>query len=115
MGITILTTLQPRKLKGVWINESAREVWVDGIAVDPPLSAAQYTLLLLLYQHLGQIVSRPQIVKTVWDDADPRGVSANAVDGLITRLRARLQEAQPKYDYVEVIRGQGVRLRETKE
>jgi DNA-binding response OmpR family regulator len=65
-------------------------------------------LALAAIQEFGQIVSRPQIVKTVWDAADPRGVSTNAVDGWITRLRSRLQEAQPKYDYVEVIRGQGL-------
>jgi DNA-binding response OmpR family regulator len=46
----------------------------------------------------------------VWEGVDARGVSATAVDSLITRLRSRLQTTQPKRAYLEVIRGQGVRL-----
>jgi predicted component of type VI protein secretion system len=98
------------RLKGVWLDEAAREVWVDGERVDPPLSAAQLTLLTLLYRSAGQVISRAQIVAAVWPDSNPAGVGEEAIDGMIKRLRARLRAAQPDREYLEVLRGHGLRL-----
>lgn len=98
------------RLKGVWLDEAARDVWIDGHRVDPPLSAAQLTLLVLLYRSMGQVVSRAQIVAAVWPDSNPAGVGEEAVDGLIKRLRARLRATQPDREYLEVLRGHGLRL-----
>lgn len=97
------------RLRGVWLDESTRAVWVDAQPVAPPLSAAQFKLLKLLYDNLGRVVTRAQLIAGVWPEADPTGVSEEAVDGLIKRLRARLREAAGS-DYLEVLRGQGLRL-----
>lgn len=98
------------RLNGVWIDEAAREAWVDGRKVEPPLSAAQFNLLALLYHSAGQMVMRQQIVAAVWPEVAPAGVSEEAVDGLIKRLRARLRETRPGHEYLEVRRGHGLRL-----
>lgn len=98
------------RLNGVWLDETTREVWLDGKRVDPPLSAAQLTLLALLYRCAGQVVPRAQIVAAVWPDSNPAGVGEEAVDGMIKRLRARLRAAQPDREYLEVLRGHGLRL-----
>ena len=98
------------RVKGVWIDDLSRDVWVDARRVDPPLSAAQLTLLRLLYRRAGEVVTRADLIAAVWPDADPAGVSEEAVDGLIKRLRARLRETQPDAEYVEVRRGHGLRL-----
>jgi DNA-binding winged helix-turn-helix (wHTH) protein len=100
------------RLHGVWINEASHETWVDGRNVNPPLSAPQFTLLSLLYDSPGQVISRAQIIAAVWPEVDPAGVSEEAVDGLIKRLRARLREVQPDREYIEVVRGYGLRLNE---
>jgi DNA-binding response OmpR family regulator len=55
-------------------------------------------------------VDRNTIVAAVWPNDEPAGVSEEAIDGLIKRLRARLRETQPTSDYLRVIRGRGVRL-----
>jgi predicted component of type VI protein secretion system len=98
------------KLRGVWIDEAARVVWVDAKPVEPPLSAAQFTLLQLLYADSGRVVTRAQLIAAVWPEADPAGVSEEAVDGLIKRLRARLRDTAG-VDYLEILRGQGLRLK----
>jgi len=106
------TTEGPRlgRLHGIWIDYNARQVWVDARLVQPSLSAAQFTLLSLLYQQAGKMVSRNQIIATVWPNVDPSGVSGEAVDGLIKRMRKRMRKTQPEHEYVKVVRGHGLRL-----
>jgi len=98
------------RMEGVWINPQTGAVWVDALLVKPPLSVIQHALLSLLYQAEGKIVSRESIVAHVWPDVDPGGISTDAVNGLIKRLRARLRDTQPDREYIEVLRGHGLRL-----
>ena len=98
------------RVEGVWINPETGAVWVDAQQVNPPLSVPQHALLSLLYQAEGKIVSRESIIAHVWANIDPAGVSSDSVNGLIKRLRARLEETQPHKDYIEVLRGHGLRL-----
>jgi hypothetical protein len=97
-------------LKGIWISPETREVWVDARRVDPPLSPSQLALLERLNRSAGQVISRNEVIAAVWPEANPEGVSDEAVDGLIKRLRARLRQAQPEREVIEVLRGQGVRI-----
>ena len=98
------------RLRGVWIDPGSGDVWVDSLPVTPSLSEAQFTLLRLLYRANGGIISRAEIVSAVWPLANPDGVSEEAVDGLIKRLRRRLRQTQPQQEYLQVIRGRGLRL-----
>ena len=101
------------RMEGIWINPQTQAVWVDAQEVKPPLSVAQHALLSLLYEEEGNVVSRESIIAHVWADVNPEGVSADAVNGLIKRLRSRLQETQPKREYIEILRGSGLRLLQT--
>ena len=71
-------------------------------------AAAQLVLLKLLESRPGSFVSREELVAAVWPDSSVDGVSEEAVDGLIKRLRGRLREAGR--DPIEVRRGMGLRL-----
>jgi hypothetical protein len=97
-------------LEGIWIDSITRDVWVDARRVEPPLSPTQFTLLELLYRSPGQVISHPELTAAVWPEADPQGVSKDAINSLIKRLRARLRQAQPDCEYIEVMRGHGLRL-----
>ncbi|MBN1305007.1 MAG: FHA domain-containing protein [Anaerolineales bacterium] len=92
------------------IDLSARRVWINQQLVIPPLSAQQFRLLWVLYENLGQVVSRPDVVVAVWGEDEAPGVSDQALDALIRRLRDRLASIDPAHQYVDTIRGHGVRL-----
>jgi DNA-binding response OmpR family regulator len=105
------TSTRPRPpASGLWLDEAAQEVWVDGQRLCPQLSPAQFCLLQLLIAHINQICSRAQIAAAVWPDAVD-GISEDAIDGLIKRVRARLSEVPNGDRYLQNVRGRGLILR----
>lgn len=106
------TPIAPRigRLAGVWIDPESDAVWVDATRIEPPLSAHQLELLKLLDARAGEVVSRRQIVATVWANVAASGVSDEAVTALIKRLRARLRESPLAVEHLQVVKGRGVRL-----
>lgn len=94
----------------VRIDKGTRRVWVRGKELDPPLSPAQYRLLELLADADGQVISRDDIVRTVWPDDSEVGITEQAIDALVRRLRDRLAEVAPDHQYIVTVRGHGFRL-----
>ena len=92
------------------MDQKSRRVWVNQLQLVPPLSAQQFKMLWLLYESQGQVVSRPDLVSTVWGDDQAAGVSDQALDALIRRLRDRLAALDPTHQYIDTVRGHGVRL-----
>ncbi len=95
---------------GIKMDVAAKRVWIMGKEVNPPLSLAQYNLLELLYNNSGHVVSRDDVVGTVWSEEEADGVSEQAIDALARRLRERIAEVDPDNKYVETVRGHGFRL-----
>lgn len=98
---------QPGRLM---MDQKSRRVWVHQQQLVPPLSAQQFKMLWLLYESQGQVVSRPDLVAVVWGDEQAAGVSDQALDALIRRLRDRLAALDPAHQYISTVRGHGVRL-----
>ena len=76
----------------------------------PPLSASQFRLLKALYQNHGQLVSRQEVMSSVWGQEEAVGISEQALDALVRRLRDRLFNVDPTHSYVVTVRGHGLRL-----
>ena len=92
----------------------SRQAWVNQQQMTPPLSALQFHLLWVLYQHQGQVVTRPDLVSDVWGDEQSAGVTDQALDALIRRLRDRLAEMDPSHQYIVTVRGHGLMLENPK-
>ena len=92
------------------LDDKSRRVWVRGKEILPPLSAAQFRLLLCLYQQSGEVVSRDELVRTTWEEEESAGVSDQALDALVRRLRDRLLEYDDSHQYIVTVRGHGIRL-----
>lgn len=88
----------------------ARQVWLRQTQLTPPLSAQQFQLLWTLYQNAGQVVSREALVSAVWGEEQAAGVTEQALDALIRRLRDRLAAVDPSHNYIVTVRGHGVML-----
>jgi len=88
----------------------AHRVWIRESEIEPPLSPPQFRLLELLYNHPEQVVGRDEIATYVWPGTEGVGVSDQAIDALVRRLRDRLSEVDQEHEYILTIRGHGFRL-----
>jgi DNA-binding winged helix-turn-helix (wHTH) protein len=101
----------PQTISGrLRLDREARRVFIGDTELDPPLSLPQYRLLEMLYNNTGRICTREQVVETVWPEALGEGVSEQAIDALVRRLRDRLAEIDPEHQYIVTVRGHGFRL-----
>ena len=95
---------------GLRLDSAQRRVWIGDRELAPSLSPAQFTLLRLLVEGEGRVLSREQIVDAVWPDTAYEGVSDQAIDALVRRLRERLSELDRVHQYVVTVRGHGFRF-----
>ena len=92
------------------LDSAARRVWLGDLEIDPPLSVPQFRFLEMLYQHPGQVCSRDEVIQVVWPEASGAGVSEQAIDALVRRVRDRLAEIDAQHQYIVTVRGHGFRL-----
>jgi DNA-binding response OmpR family regulator len=95
---------------GLFVDRNERQVYIHGQILSPPLSNQQYQLLALLADEPGKVYSRAEIVEAAWAGEDPTGVTDDAIDALMRRLRQRLGEIDPEHDFIVTVRGYGFRL-----
>jgi len=88
----------------------SRRVWVLNQQIVPSLSALQFHLLKCLFERSGQVVSRQELISWAWGEDQSAGVSDQALDALIRRLRDRIAEIDPDQTYIVTVRGHGIRL-----
>jgi DNA-binding response OmpR family regulator len=96
--------------RGVMIDASACRVWVNGHELEPSLSSAQFALLQMLSDQPGHVFSRDELIAHIWPDEDPAGISDEAVNSLVRRLRRRLMHLDPDHRYIFAIRGHGFKF-----
>ncbi len=94
----------------LYVDNKSRRVWVGDKEVLPPLSVPQFRLIHVLYEHQGDVVSRQDLMEAIWGKQEAIGVSEQAFDALVRRLRDRLLSIDPEHPFIQTIRGHGLRL-----
>jgi DNA-binding response OmpR family regulator len=91
----------------IMIDDGAKTVQIKGVLLDPPLTVKEFQLLHLLYRRNGNVVSKEDIAKDIWDY---EVYDFNAIDALVYRVRQRIEAdpAQPKF--LVTVRGFGYKL-----
>ena len=99
-----------RLVSGLELDLKARQATVRGQLLDPPLSPTQFTFLSLLADQPGRVYSRDEVIAAVWPDDQAAGISDEAIDALVRRIRLRLRELDPSHEYIVTVRGYGFKL-----
>jgi pSer/pThr/pTyr-binding forkhead associated (FHA) protein len=93
--------------EGLRVDSRAKEVYITGKLLDPPLTVKEFQLLELLFTHRGQVISKDEIAKSVWDY---EVYDYNAIDALVYRLRQRIETDPGNPRYIVTVRGFGYKL-----
>lgn len=93
-------------LGGIQINDTAKEVTVDGEKVF--LTPKEYEILRLLVSDPGRVFSPKEIYRKVWKE-DPFG-SEGTVTVHIRHLREKIEVNPADPRYIKVVWGQGYRI-----
>lgn len=88
------------------VDEKARDVWVNGAKLQPPLSLRDFELLLVLYRRVEQACSKDDLA-TAWGDEAP---SDEQIEQAIYRLRQRIEPDRASPCRILTIRGFGYKL-----
>jgi pSer/pThr/pTyr-binding forkhead associated (FHA) protein len=102
--------LPGRKGMGLHVDRTERQVYIHGQLLTPALSNQQYELLALLAEHPGKVHSRAEIIEAAWPGESAEGVTDDAIDALVRRLRQRLAEIDREHNFIVTVRGYGFRL-----
>ncbi|MFF3731084.1 response regulator transcription factor [Streptomyces sp. NPDC002476] len=97
---------QDADLAGLTIDRAGLTVTRNGTPV--PLPPTELRLLLELSASPGRVLSREQLLESVWDHSflgDSR-----LVDAAVGRLRAKIEEVPAKPRYIQTVRGFGYRF-----
>jgi hypothetical protein len=106
-GDILAHTALPGRLR---LERKSRQVWIDQVEIEPPLSASQFQLLEILYDQTGQVIPRKEVIARIWGAENAIEVSEQALDALVRRLRDRLAAVDPAHQYIVTVRGHGLRL-----
>ena len=90
-------------LGSVTIDTTAGKAYISDTLLD--LTALEYRLLLTFAQNKGQILTRTQILESIWDSAG-NFVEDNTLTVYIKRLREKLGDSAN----IETVRGVGYRV-----
>ena len=91
----------------VQINAALGKVYKDG--QDVFLSALEYRLLMTLANHAGQVLSRNQLLESIWDVSGDF-VNDNTLTVYIKRLREKIEDDPQNPVIIETARGLGYRV-----
>ncbi|MEC0133498.1 MULTISPECIES: response regulator transcription factor [Paenibacillus] len=95
------------ELENVRINTLAGKVYKNGNEV--LLTALEYRLLLIFANHVGQVLSRNQLLERIWD-VTGEFVNDNTLSVYIKRLREKLEDNPQEPTLIKTVRGLGYKV-----
>ncbi len=71
--------------------DSARDAWIRGEKLSPPLSAKEFDVLELLYTQRGTAVNRDDVASAGWPEREHGDVGNQEIEQCIRRIRRRIE------------------------
>lgn len=95
------------EIQNVLINTLEGKVYKNGEEV--LLTALEYRLFLIFANHIGQVLTRDQLLERIWDVAGDF-VNDNTLTVYIKRLREKLEDSPHNPKIIKTIRGLGYKV-----
>ena len=102
----------PPSTEGTAISRSPSIVRIEGRRVET-LTELEFEMLCYLYEHRGRVCTKDELIENVYRQQYDRmkgGVTDQALQTLISRLRDKIEPERGRPRYVVTVRGQGYRF-----
>lgn len=105
------SSLQQQKNDHIVIDEQTTDIVKGDLVLSDKLTALEFKLLRYLLQHPEKVVGREEIIDAVWgESASTAGVTDQAVDQLIFRLRRKVEDDPNNPKHLQTVKGRGFRF-----
>jgi eukaryotic-like serine/threonine-protein kinase len=95
---------------GIWVDDEAGAVYLDGERLDPPLTNKQYALAKLLFENRTKVCTPYMIVTAVYSEDHIPEVDDQRIHQLVSRVRKRLDPGGKPWRNVLTVHGRGFTL-----
>lgn len=95
-----------RPVTSVFIDPLTRRAYREGKEIGN-LTRQEFRLLDYLFKNPDKICDREEIIRAVWMGEAEEGISDEAIDQLITRLRSKIEKDKSNPEHLLTIRGRG--------
>jgi DNA-binding winged helix-turn-helix (wHTH) protein len=92
-------------------DENTDTIRKGKLVLSDNLTSSEFRLLRYLWQNQERVVERDEIISIVWSNVKSKaGITDQAVDQLIFRLRRKIEEDPNKPLYLQTVKGRGFRF-----
>jgi DNA-binding response OmpR family regulator len=106
----------PSSTNGTYISRSPRVIQLNGQRIEG-LTELEFSILFYLYEHRGRVCTKDELIRKVYGQRYLNlqgGISDEALQALISRLREKIEPDRMRPRYVITIRGEGYCFVESK-
>jgi two-component system, OmpR family, response regulator VicR len=95
------------EIDNIKVNTLEGKIYKNGIEV--VVTALEYRLFLIFANHIGQVLTRSQLLERIWDVAGDF-VNDNTLTVYIKRLREKLEDNPQQPTIIKTVRGLGYKV-----
>lgn len=92
-------------------DTQGKEIRKGNLIISDSLTSSEFKLLRFLIENPGKIIERDQIINAVWKDlSSTAGVSEQALDQLVFRVRKKIEENPNSPTHIQTVKGRGFKF-----
>ncbi len=117
ISIPLLSAFAKEKAKEVtatqkiMFNVDTNTITKGDLVLSDKLTVSEFRLLRFLIENQDHVVEKEDIIRTVWQDAKTTaGVTDQALDQLIFRLRKKIEDDPNNPQHIQTIKGRGIKF-----
>ena len=108
---TYITTIKQSSNLTISYNPSTNEIKKGEAVISDQLSSSEFKLLRFLIENANKVCEKEEIINAVWKDSKTQqGVTDQALDQIVYRLRKKIEEDPNNPRHIQTIKGRGLKF-----
>ncbi len=99
-----------QKEEHISFDAMTNDITKGKLVLTDKLTTAEYRLLQYLLENSDKILAREEVITAVWQDKSTAGVTDQALDQLIFRIRKKIEDDPNNPQHLQTVKGRGFRF-----